>query len=124
MAGNKYFLEYKMKPGQPGYTDRPLGIRPGGTGRRYNFEPKEEYGGRRVEGFTTEREMARVLATGRNSLMIAGDIRDADDIAAMNALIELATKDLREKIADLEAQLAKATKPKTRRKSSGDDNVG
>ena len=105
MTGFKYFLEYKMKPEDKGYTERNLGIRPGGTGRRYNFDPKPEYEGRRVEGFTTEKEMQLVLNCGRKSLVIATDLRDADDAEAMVQLLKSASTPIFAEIEQVRQEL-------------------
>lgn len=57
MAQKKVFVEYRLKPGDAGYTDRPLGIV---LPRRHplNFAPDPKYEGRRVETFDTEAEAA------------------------------------------------------------------
>jgi len=104
---SKIFVEYATPRDDVGYADRPLNIVVSGRGA-LDFEPKEEYGGRRVEEFDTEAEAERFVQSRPKVFRIARDIMDIDSQAVITKIVDLKLKQVFVRLEALEGKGAEA----------------
>lgn len=94
-----YFLEDKIGPGEPGYTDRPATINLGY--QSWTLEPRGEHGGRRV--FEVEDEKTfQALLQNYPSLQAAKDLIASNETAAVDAAVARALESIVKRIEALE----------------------
>ncbi len=110
----KVFVEYATPRDDVGYADRPLNIVVSGRGA-LDFEPKEEYGGRRVEEFDTEVEAERFVQSRPRVFKMARDIIDIDSQGAITKIIDLKLKGILLRLEALEGKRAEAAPAPKRR---------
>jgi len=115
---SKTFVEYAISPEDPNYKSRPLNIYLTGRGT-LDFEPKEEYGGRRVESFDTEVDAERFVLSRPKIFKYAPDLMDIETQDKISRIIDLKLKQVYVRLEALEGKGAEApptTKRRTRAK--------
>ena len=104
------FVEYNLSPADAGYTDRPM--RRHWPKRGYvDFLPKEEYGGRRVEEFSTEEEAIHFIGGQTKLYRIARDLISAEDQILIRNFLIKEIKPLADRVEELEALITAAPAP-------------
>jgi len=117
------FVEYVKNKDDVGYSEGPLNIKVRGHGY-LQFEPKEEYGNRRVEELSTEDAAIELCERHRRQQLfrIAPDLIASQELANIESYISGRISPLIERIESLEEQVAtmrvSAAKPPTKKKQS------
>ena len=111
---SKTFVEYKIPPEDPSYKARPLNIYVTGRGT-LDFEPKEEYGGRRVESFDTEAAAERFVLSRSKLFTYAPDLMDVETQDKIIKIIDLKLKGILVRLEALEGKGAEAAPAPKRR---------
>lgn len=111
------YVEYTLKPGDPGYTDRPLAIQM--TGRLpLRFDPSPAHDGRRVEVFSTEEEAMQIVSRYGQAkcFAIVRDLMSEDEQRIVEEKVASLLKPVEARLAALELEVG-ATKAKRRSKA-------
>jgi len=107
------FVEYLTQPDQVGYKDGPLNVK--AEGRYRTFTPKERYGNRRVEEFTTEAGAMDLINRKRGKFGIATDLIGGQELNGIEAFLEEKIAPLTKRIEALEAKRAPKKKAQAKR---------
>jgi hypothetical protein len=114
----KIFVEYAISPDDPNYKARPLNCYVKGRGT-LDFEPKEEYDGRRVESFDTEAQAERFIHSKSKLFKYAREIMDVETQDKISRIVDLRLKQIFVRLEALEdkgAEAPVAPKRRTRAK--------
>ena len=104
---SRIFVEYAVSRDDVGYTDRPLNVI---VRKRapLQFEPKEEYDGRRVEEFDTELEAEQLVRSKPKIFKIACEIMDIETQDKIGRIVDLRLKQIFVRLEALEGKGAEA----------------
>lgn len=117
------FVEYVKTKDDVGYSEGPLNVKVRGHGY-LQFEPKEEYGNRRVEELSTEDAAIELCERHRRQQLfrIAPDLIASQELANIESYISGRISPLIERIESLEEQVAtmrvSAAKPSTKKRQA------